>query len=135
MRILCVLLFLSQFTFGQITVESIWKTAEFRTAGVSGFRSMNDGIHFTKISEKDGKVTITMHKITDSNGEGKVLVSADELTLNGQPIDIQEYEFNSDESKILIMTKMESIYRRSYVAVHYLLDLKTKKIEPLYSDR
>jgi dipeptidyl-peptidase-4 len=96
---------------------------------------MNDGIHFTKISEKDGKVTITMHKITDSNGEGKVLVSADELTLNGQPIDIQEYEFNSDESKILIMTKMESIYRRSYVAVHYLLDLKTKKIEPLDSDR
>ncbi|MFN5911231.1 MAG: S9 family peptidase [Bacteroidota bacterium] len=135
MRILCVLLFLSQFTFGQITVESIWKTGEFRTAGVSGFRSMNDGIHFTKISEKDGKVTITMHKITDSNGEGKVLVSADELTLNGQPIDIQEYEFNSDESKILIMTKMESIYRRSYVAVHYLLDLKTKKIEPLDSDR
>jgi hypothetical protein len=52
MRILCVLLFLSQFTFGQITVESIWKTGEFRTAGVSGFRSMNDGIHFTKISEK-----------------------------------------------------------------------------------
>jgi dipeptidyl-peptidase-4 len=134
MRVLFFFVLVTQFTFSQITVQSIWKSGEFRSAGVSGFRSMNDGMHFTRITEKDGKISITKHKITDSNSEGEVLVTANDLTLDGRQLDVNEYEFNSDESKILVMTNMESIYRRSYNAVHYLLDLKTKKLEALDSE-
>ncbi|MBT5932480.1 MAG: S9 family peptidase, partial [Flavobacteriales bacterium] len=42
-----------------------------------------------------------------------------------------DYEFNSDESKILFLTNKMSIYRYSYTAVYYLYDRETKKLEPL----
>ncbi|MDG2153268.1 MAG: S9 family peptidase, partial [Crocinitomicaceae bacterium] len=42
-----------------------------------------------------------------------------------------DYEFNSDESKILFLTNKMSIYRYSYTAVYYLYDRETKKLEAL----
>ena len=115
----------------ELTVESIWKKYEFYSQGVSGFNGMNDGIHFTKLTEDKGKQSITKHKITDYAGSGDVLVKSEELIYNGKSIDVSDYQFNEDESKILLITEETSIYRRSYNAVHYLMDMKTKKIEPL----
>ena len=113
----------------ELTVESIWKKYEFYSQGVSGFNGMNDGIHFTKLTEDKGKQSITKHKITDYAGSGDVLVKSEELIYNGKSIDVSDYQFNEDESKILLITEETSIYRRSYNAVHYLMDMKTKKIE------
>jgi dipeptidyl-peptidase 4 len=115
----------------ELSVESIWKKNEFRSAYVSGFRSMNDGEHYTQLSDIDGKTAITKHKITVKDDKGTQLVSSEQLTFDGKPLEINEYEFNSDETKILIMTNMASIYRRSYSAIHFLLDLKTNKLEAL----
>jgi dipeptidyl-peptidase-4 len=115
----------------QLTVESIWKKYEFGSQGVEGFKSMKDGLHFTKLSEIDGKLAITKHKITDSEGKGEVLVTGAQLTFNGKIIDVNDYEFNDDESKLLITTNTKSIYRRSYTAEYYLLDLVSKKIDQL----
>lgn len=118
----------------ELTVESIWKKNDFRSAYVSGFRSMNDGIHYTQLTDFDGKTAITKHNLTVKNDKGTVLLTPEQLTYHGKPLEINEYEFNSDETKILIMTNMTSIYRRSYTATHYLLDLKTNKLEALDSD-
>ena len=115
----------------ELTVESIWKKYEFVTKGVSGFNGMNDGVHFTKITDDDGKQSITKHRISDYAGSGDVLVKSEDLIYNGRSIDISDYQFNDDESKMLLITEVESIYRRSYNAVHYLMDMKSKKIEPL----
>lgn len=126
------LLFSSYFSLGQeLTVESIWKKNEFRSAYVSGFRSMNDGIHYTQLSEIGGKTAITKHNVTIKDDKGSILINPEQLTFDGKQLEINEYEFNSDESKVLIMTNMVSIYRRSYTATHYLLDLKTNKLEAL----
>jgi dipeptidyl-peptidase 4 len=115
----------------QLSVESIWKKYEFGSQGVDGFKSMKDGLHFTKLSELEGKIAITKHKITDSEGKGEVLVKAAQLTFNGKIIDVNDYEFNDDESKLLITTNTKSIYRRSYTAEYYLLDLVSKKLDLL----
>lgn len=115
----------------QLSVESIWKKYEFGSQGVDGFKSMKDGLHFTKLSEIEGKIAITKHKITDSEGKGEVLVTAAQLTFNGKIIDVNDYEFNDDESKLLITTNTKSIYRRSYTAEYYLLDLVSKKLDLL----
>ena len=126
------LLFSIEFTFSQeLNVEGIWKKFEFSSKSVSGFRSMKDGMHYSKLTETDGKLSITKHKIGDQTNASETIVSSGQLIFDGKVIDVQEYEFNQDETKILIMTNMESIYRRSYVAVHYLLDLKTNKLMAL----
>ncbi|MCO4814859.1 MAG: S9 family peptidase [Flavobacteriales bacterium] len=122
----------STFSFSQdLTIEKMWKNYEFFGASVDGFRSMKNGEHFTKtISDSKGS-SIQKFSFKDSDGKGVVVVSPE--ILNG--IQMDGYSFNSDETKVLIETQSESIYRRSYSAIFYLLDLETKKLIPLDEKR
>ncbi len=120
-------IFISQ----EITVEKIWKTREFASAYINGFKSMKDGEHFTKISGKENETAITKHAFSDYNGNGEILIKLSELKLNGNNISFDDYEFNEDESKLLFTTQTTSIYRHSYTAVYYLYDIKTKTLQTL----
>ena len=44
---------------------------------------------------------------------------------------ISDYQFNKDESRILISTNVTPIYRRSFTADYYIYDFKNKEIKPL----
>jgi dipeptidyl-peptidase-4 len=131
MRILALFLLINLNVFSQLTVEKIWKTYEFRSSGVDGFTSMNDGLHYTKVEVKDGRQAVVKYLITEENGKGEVLFESKDLVLNGVSIQFDDYFFNNDETKVLLTTNTASIYRRSYTAVYYLFDLKTKKLSPL----
>lgn len=115
----------------QLSVAKIWKNYDFVAASVDGFRSMNDGNYFSKITQSPEGISVTKHKFTDSEGAGEVLISAKEI----QGLGMQDYFFNSDETKALLTTKTTPIYRHSYTAVYHIMDLKTKKIQPLDSAR
>jgi dipeptidyl-peptidase-4 len=115
----------------EITVEKIWKKYEFSGAGVSGFKSMKDGIHYTKLTKSEGKQLITKHEMTKSADQSEVLVSSEKLVFNNAPVVVDDYFFNDDESKVLLTTQTIGIYRRSFSAVYYLYDLKTSSIQPL----
>ncbi|MBI2257716.1 MAG: S9 family peptidase [Flavobacteriia bacterium] len=112
----------------EITVEDIWKNGVFRQKSFPGFNSMNDGEHFTKINQSNTDFTITKHSFKDYKGQGEILVTKKDLMLNDKFIEVDDYSFNADETKLLIQSKTESIYRRSYYADFYILDLKTKQL-------
>ena len=119
-------------TFAQdLSVEKIWKKYEFSGAYIDGFRSMKDGIHYTKLDEQDGSVSIKKYVITDEKASPETLVTSEQLKYNGNAISIDDYFFNDDETKILITTQTTPIYRRSFNAVYFLFDLKTKSLKPL----
>lgn len=130
---LFILLFLfSTISHAQdISVEKIWKEYQFFGSNVSGFRSMKDGIHFTKRSKVDGSTCITKHTFLKPNDEGTVLVNLSNLKLNGKPVEFDGYEFNEDESKILFTTQTESVYRRSFYAVYLMYDISSKSLTAL----
>ena len=48
---------------------------------------------------------------------------------------VDDYEFNADESKVLLLVDQKAIYRRSYTAQHFLFDLKTRELEALDRER
>lgn len=115
----------------QLSVEKIWKKYEFYQKSFPGFYSMKDGEHFTKINQDERNFSITKHEFTNYKGGGEVIVKREDLLYKGQFIGIEEYAFNGDETQMLITTNMEGIYRRSYVADFFILDLKTKKLSIL----
>lgn len=135
MKQLLTLLIIASFglhAIGQeLSVEQIWKTYEFMPKSVNGFRSMNDGNYFSKVSEIDGEQVITKHSFTNYEGDGEVIVSNKQLKYNGNKIKFDDYFFNSDETKVLLTTNTQSIYRHSYAATYYLLDLKTNIVQDL----
>lgn len=127
--IICAFFLLSLQLYAQdITVEQIWKKYEFYPKGVEGFKSMKDGEHYTKMNE-DG--SIVKYKLTDPTDAGTLIVNGNSLMYKEVKIAFDDYEFNFDETKILFMTSIVPIYRRSFTAIYYLYDLTTKQLMPL----
>lgn len=118
-----------------ITVESIWKTYEFSSKGFPGFNGMKDGEHFTKVNAEDNHFSITKHAFLNYSGKGEVLVSDKDLLYKGVSVSVEGYEFNADETKMLITTNVESVYRRSYTADFFIFDLKSRQLTPLDEKR
>jgi len=114
-----------------LTVERIWKNYEFNPKRVGGFKSMNDGEHYTNVKEGN---SIYKFSLNDVNDKGAVVLDGAKLLVDGKKLAFDDYEFNSDETKILLLTNVESIYRRSYEAVYYLYDLTSQKLTPLDPD-
>jgi dipeptidyl-peptidase-4 len=114
----------------EITVEKIWKNYEFYPKGINGFKSMNDGEHYTMAAED---LSIVKFPIAKKIDKGEILMDGRLMKYNGSQIIYDDYEFNSDESKILLATDVKSIYRYSFEATYFLFDLKTKQLKPLDS--
>jgi len=130
--LLFVFTLLYSLVFSQdLTVERIWKNFEFNPKRVGGFKSMNDGEHYTNV--KDGN-SIYKFSLNDVNDKGTVILDGAKLMVDAKKLAFDDYEFNSDETKILLLTNVESIYRRSYEAVYYLYDLTSQKLTPLDPD-
>ncbi len=115
----------------QLSVAKIWKEYAFFGKSVDGFRSMNDGNYFSKITGN----SITKHKFSDYKGEGELLITESDLSYDGAKINFDDYYFNSDETKVLFTTQTQGIYRHSFSAVYYLYDINSKKTEPLDEER
>jgi dipeptidyl-peptidase-4 len=109
-----------------ITLEDIWKDSKFSGRSISGLRSMNDGIHYTTL----GAGKIIKHAYANKNIE-EVLVAEDDLKIGKKAFTINAYEFSADETKLLIATEQEKIYRHSSKSHYYIYDLKTKEFTKL----
>jgi dipeptidyl-peptidase-4 len=109
----------------ELTNDLIWSSREFSQGYVYSVRSMNDGEHFSALESNK----IVKYSYTNFGESVGTILDGNDL----KGISIDDYFFNSDESKVLIATEVRSIYRRSFTAKYYIVDLETKKSEPLYN--
>ena len=117
---------LSSFAQKNITIEDIWTYGNFRTASVPGFNFMNDGRHYTRRSDNQ----VQRYDLTTGQLVDVIFDPAGKLP-DDKTIRINNYRFSGDESKVLIKTETEGIYRRSSKANFFVWDSKTKNLRPL----
>ena len=113
-----------------LNVETIWKDYTFYGNGVEGFRSMEDGIHYTRFVRNEAHRDIVQFKFNEPEWTS-VLLEGKGLTYNNKEVLVEDYAFNLSEDQLLLQTKRQKRYRRSYVANYFLYDLKTKELAPL----
>lgn len=118
-----LLLLLTAFTEGgvfaqnKITVEDIYQKGTFRTRGVPGFNFLKDG----KTYSAQDKNKIMRLDLTTGQPVGTIYDGAEAF---------EEYTFSADESKILLGTEGEQIYRRSSKSAFKIWDGTT--LTPLF---
>ncbi|MFS4455051.1 S9 family peptidase [Maribacter sp. 2304DJ31-5] len=117
---------LSNFMIGQkrsITIEEIYGDA-FRTEGLDALRSMKNGKQYTILNfDRTNRTTsIDTYDYTSQEKIGTIVSSAN---LEALPY-FTSYEFNGDESKILLATEVESVFRRSTLGIFYVYDVASK---------
>ena len=83
----------------QLTLEDFFVDGTFRTKGVYGLRSMNDGEHYTVLENNGTRIVKYSYKTGLP-----VATLLDLKTLEDSPVSrIDDYTFNADESRILII--------------------------------
>ena len=120
----------------QITVEDIYR-GKFRTQGLDALRSMKNGKEYTVLNSYSERGISSIDKYDYASLEhiGTVYSSMQKIA---------SYEFSQDESKLLLATEVEPIFRHSFLAIYYVYDIATKKLtkiseekiqEPLFSPK
>ena len=96
-----------------ITLEDLYQRPTFYAKSVRGMNSMKDGATYGNFEK--GALNIYNYK---TGKLVKTLFEMKDLVLEGAdaPVAMQNYELSDDESKLLVLTDMESIYRHSYTA-------------------
>lgn len=113
-----------------ITLEDIWQNGRFAPRSVPGFNFQNDGVHFTKLSGS----MIEQFDLRTGEKSGVIFdaAAADSKNAAGWEDKFDGYQFAADESKILLTTATEQIYRHSSKSHFFIFDSKTKSLERLH---
>tara|TARA_B100001142_G_scaffold326653_1_gene382579 strand:+ start:1780 stop:3933 length:2154 start_codon:yes stop_codon:yes gene_type:complete len=121
--ICCLLNFPTYSQSRDIKLEDLWKKYLFYPKNVGGFKSMNDGEHYTTIIKEDNFQKIIKYKFKD----GKIVNTI--LSTANLPISrITSYNFSKDESKILLATETEKIYRYSRKSIYFIYNINNNKL-------
>jgi dipeptidyl-peptidase-4 len=124
--IISLFLLLSLKAAGSISLKDI-VDGRYSAQALHGVRPLNDGESFARISE-DGKGII---KYSFKTGD-QVGTLFDAATARGPKVkNIDDYILSPDESRILIQTETEPIYRHSKKAEYYLYSVQNKTLEQL----
>jgi dipeptidyl-peptidase 4 len=109
----------------KVTLEDVFKKSTFTQKSVYGINWMKDGQFYSSQVDRNGAPAVV--KINVSTGaEAGVLLDGRVLGVN-----FSSYSFNADESKALIATEVESIYRRSSKGIFYVVDLTSGQKQEL----
>ena len=109
-----------------ITLEDIWN-GSFRTERMEVLHSMDNGqqysvLNFNRITRS------TSVDLYDYKTQSKVQSLVDSKDLEAIAY-FTNYNFSDDESKILLASEVESIYRRSTLGLFFVYDLALKKLQ------
>jgi dipeptidyl-peptidase-4 len=115
-----------------IKLEEIWKQYKFLPKSIQGINSLSNGVNYTSLVK--GSLVVYDYKTGDSVN---TLLYADKLIPQGEekPIRLNSFSINNDESKFLIASETEAIYRHSSKSVFYVWDTKNETLTKLSDDK
>ena len=116
----------------QITLEEIWNGA-FNTEGMDVLHSMKNGKQYSILNMDRQSKVISVDKY-DYNTLEKVetIVSTADIE------DIRyftSYTFSDDESRVLLATDVEPVYRHSKLGTYYMYDIQRKKTQKISDNK
>lgn len=110
----------------KITLDDILVKETFKAQTVTGLRPMNDGEHYTTLENNKQIV-----KYSFKTGK-EVDIIFDISKIKDTPVNsFSDYQLSSDETKILLTTNKQPIYRHSFTAVYYIWNQVTEELLPL----
>ena len=124
--VICFLL--TSLVFSQekhITLQEIW-SGQFRTEGMQALHSMANGNQYSVLNfnRQNRTSTIDIYDYKTLEKVKTLISSADIAEIQG----FFDYSFNEDESKIILTTESQPVFRRSTLGKYYIYDIASKKV-------
>jgi dipeptidyl-peptidase-4 len=108
----------------KISLEEIWG-GNFRTEGLDVLRSMKNGSQYTVLNfdRETGVRSIDKYDYRTQQKVGTIVSSSSTIP------PFSSYEFSDDESKLILATAVEPIFRRSRLGVYYIYDIESETLK------
>ena len=122
----CLFLFTATSQTNSFSLNKIWD-GSFRTQGLTALHSMKNGQQYSVLNfdRSTGSTSIDLYDyITFS----KVKVIATSKTMEAIPY-FTNYTFSANESKLILETNTESIFRYSVLGNYYVYDIYLEKLD------
>lgn len=116
----------------QISVEEIYN-GSFKSAGLEALRSMKNGKQYTLLNENQTSGNTSLDKY-DYKTLTKVETIVSSQNLEGVE-SFSAYGFNADESKLILATELEPIFRHSKLGIFYVYDIATKALTKISASK
>ena len=115
----------------QITLQDIW-SGTFRTEGMQALHSMANGNQYSVLNfdRQSRTSTIDIYDYKTLEKVKTLVSSADISEIQG----FFDYSFSEDESKIILTTKSQPVFRRSTLGEYYIYDVASKKVTKVSED-
>ncbi|MCH8534177.1 MAG: S9 family peptidase [Flavobacteriaceae bacterium] len=110
----------------KITLEDIWGGA-FQTQRMQSLQSLKNGQEYIvqEYDRRAGEMKVVVYSY-ETGKEIKTLFSSKDM----RGLDFfQNFELSEDESKVILGTNVESIYRRSTQGIFYVFDMGKKELQ------
>jgi dipeptidyl-peptidase-4 len=125
--LLCIVFFKSAVQ-GQntksITLDDCFTFYKFYPQTGVNFQYLKDGVHYAE-ADHDGRLHI--RDVRNANFDSTIV-----LKLTDKTKGFDQFEFSEDETKLLIRTDDEPVYRHSVLANYFVYDFKTGSVEPVF---
>ncbi|MDW5287930.1 S9 family peptidase [Formosa sp. PL04] len=116
----------------QITLEDIWN-GSFRTQGMDALHSMANGQQYSVLDfNRQSRTTAIDIYDYKTLSKVKTLVNSGDLPDIGY---FTDYTFSKDESKVLLATNVESIFRHSTLGNYFVFDTATQKVTAVSDEK
>ena len=113
----------------EITLEEIWN-GTFSPKRMNALNSMNGDFYSLLNSDENGNTTVDKYSYETLEKVETIVNSKDLKELKS----FESYSFNNDETKLILGTNFNKIYRRSYTGTFYAYDIASKKLSLIGED-
>ncbi len=114
----------------KISLEEIWGGV-FRTEGLDALRSMKNGAEYTVLNHDraNGIRSIDVYDYKTQQKQRTIVSSSTTIPV------FSSYEFSEDESKLILATQVEPIFRRSRLGVYYVYDIASERLTKITDNK
>jgi dipeptidyl-peptidase-4 len=114
-----------------LSLEDVWASSKFRPDFVFGINSMKDGENYSTMEFNNKSILIEQYSYVTGEKTGTLFNSAQVFLPGGGQLVFDDYTFSKDETKLLVPTATEQIYRYSSKADYMIIDIKSGKVTPV----
>jgi dipeptidyl-peptidase-4 len=116
----------------QITLEEIWG-GTFSQERLESLESLNNGTEYIVLNQDRKNATSSIDVYDYKSGEKKVsILNSSDLKEISK---FEGYELSANETKVLLGTQMDQIYRHSSKGIFYVYDIASKSLQKLSENK
>ncbi|GAA4307615.1 S9 family peptidase [Pontixanthobacter gangjinensis] len=110
----------------EVSLEEIWN-GTFRQERLQSLQSLDNGKEYVVLNydRQAGTTSIDVYSYKTGKKTRTLVNSADLNDIKA----FQDFKFSEDESKILLSTELEPIFRRSTKEIYYVCDVNSKSLQ------